>query len=150
MKPLNCILIALSCVAFSAPALAATASEHSTRSSIAEFSRYRSLDLARFERAFEISLKHEVPGVVESSLRDVVLIKIAQPGASCERIMRQVERLSLEGLTPAIRYKASLARQVLLNPGMFVVPDYDRFTTDGDVFTYISRQLEVAHLVHDG
>lgn len=150
MKPRNCFLVALSCLAFSAPVLASTASENSTPSAIAEFSRYRSLNLARFERAFEISLKHEVPGVVESSLRDVVLIKLAQPGAPCERITRQVELLALEGPTPAIRYKASLARQVLLNPGMFVVPDYDRFTTDRDVFTYISRQLEVAHLVHDG
>ncbi len=150
MKSHNWFLVALSCLAFSAPAPASTASEHSTPSAIAELSRYRSLDLTRFERAFEISLKHEVPGVVESSLRVVVLIKLAQPGAPCERITRQVERLALDGPTPAIRYKASLARQVFLNPGMFIVPEYDRFTTDADVFTHISRQLEVAHLVHDG
>lgn len=152
MKPVACIVVTLGCLAASAPLQEGYGASTPSidRSTVAEFSAYRSLDLKRFEKPYVVCLRHAVPGVVESALRDVVLIRLAQPGAPCERIQEEVHRLAADGATPVIRYKAALASLVLENPAMFAVDSYLAFTTDADVFRHISKHLECAHLTADG
>ncbi len=112
------------------------------RSPIGRLQSYQDCDLQKLESALVYSLGHDVPGVVEGSLREVAKIKLAQPSCSSDRIAGKVEDLVQHGATPAIRYKAYLTSIVLASPGVFEAEGVAEYQSDEQFFTALSRKLE--------
>ena len=81
-------------------------------------------------------------GIVECALRDAMLLKIAQPGVEVPDIKEEIDRLAVEGASPVVRYKASLAKQVYENPEWFTWLVREDFITAEEAFTAVARQLE--------
>ncbi len=112
------------------------------RSPIGRLESYQDCDLQKLESTLAYSLGHDVPGVVESSLREVAKIKLAQPSCASDRIAEKVEDLVQRGATPAIRYKAYLTFMVLASPGVFEAEGVAEYQSDEEFFTALSRRLE--------
>ena len=108
----------------------------------ARMESYRQFKIPRFERAYVESLRFPVPAVVECTLRDVALLKLAQPEMQNDAIYEQVCELARNGKTPAVQYKASLVRIVYENPQMFVEEGKAEYVNDEQVFTAISDRLQ--------
>jgi hypothetical protein len=104
----------------------------------ARWQSYQQVDAARYERAFLNSLDHEVDGVVECAIREVTLIKMAQPHWASARMVKALHRLAIGDRDVAIRIKASLAEAVFSEGLVFVDEGY---RTDGDVYSAIVRTL---------
>ena len=107
---------------------------------------YRQFDIDRWERGYVLCLESPVNGVVESALRQVTLMKLAQPDAACSAITKKVDYLVLWGNTPAIRYKATLARHVFENPRLFSHEAMQEYRIDEEVFSAIARRLALSYL----
>lgn len=114
--------------------------------SCAKMEVYRQFNLPRYERNYLASLHFPVDAVVESTLREIALLKLAQPGLENPKIYQRVQELADCGNSPAIRYKASLVRCVFDNPDLFIAEGWREYTNDQDVFTAISRRLETSVL----
>jgi hypothetical protein len=139
MKTVAAVLVAVSLTAV--PVLADEVVQ-----SCAKMEIYRQFNLPRFERNYLESLRFPVDAVVESTLREIALIKLAQPGLENPKIYQRVQELADGGNSPAIRYKASLVRCVFDNPDLFVAEGWREYRNDQDVFTAISRRLEMSVL----
>jgi len=110
---------------------------------------YRSCELDHVEVAYLHSLQHSNYGVVESAIGNVARFQIARPECYSEEIQQQLRTLAVEGATPAIRYKASLASLLCDRPDLFAdLRDID-FRTSEELFMTIARRLEkeTLHLV---
>jgi hypothetical protein len=108
----------------------------------AKMEAYRQFNIPRFERAQLESLRFRVPAVVECALREVALLKLAQPTTSSSAIYDQVCDLAENGTTPAIQYKASLVRMLYDHPDMFVSEGMREYVNDEEVFTALSDRLQ--------
>jgi hypothetical protein len=135
MKTIAAVLVAVSLTAV--PLLADEVVQ-----SCAKMEIYRQFNLPRFERHYLESLRFPVDAVVECTLREIALIKLAQPGLENPKIYQRVQELADGGNSPVIRYKASLVRIVFDNPDLFVAEGWREYRNDQDVFTAISRRLE--------
>jgi len=115
----------------------------------ASIALYRSCELDRVEAAYLRSLQHSNHGVVESAIGNVARFQIAQPDCYSEEIQEQLRTLAVEGPTPAIRYKASLASLLCDRPDLFVDYQDIDFRTSEELFMTIARRLEeeTLHLV---
>jgi hypothetical protein len=107
---------------------------------------YREFSFHRFERGFEESLDYPVPVVAEGALREVALIKLAQPHLESERIYTKICELANGATTPAVRYKASLVRFVFDFPELFVAEGMREYRNDEDLFTAIAGRLRQSAL----
>ncbi len=103
---------------------------------------YRQFNLPRYERNFLGSLHFPLDAVVESALREVALIKLAQPDVQSPAIYDRVSELAGTGNTPAVRYKASLVKLVFENPELFVAEGKAEYRNDEEVFTAIAQRLQ--------
>ena len=103
---------------------------------------YQAYDLDRVESAYLHSLRHSNNGVVESAIANVARQKIAQPAYCSEGIQNELRYLAVEGPTPAIRFKASLASLLCDRPELFVDFRDSDFRTSQDLFTTIAHRLE--------
>lgn len=108
---------------------------------------YQSCDLSRVEEAYLRSLGHDNYGVVESAIGNVARLKIAQPETYSESVQDKLRDLAVEGPTPAIRYKASLASLLCDRPELFVVYKDRDFRTSEELFRAIAHRLEEATLL---
>ena len=102
---------------------------------------YRQFNLPRYERNYLGSLTFPMDAVVESALREVLLIKLSQPGVQSSSIYNRVAELASSGHTPAVRYKASLVKLVFENPELFVAEGKAEYRNDEEVFTAIAQRL---------
>jgi hypothetical protein len=109
----------------------------------ASMSSYRSADMQKLERNFLGSLNHPNDGVVESAIREVARLKLVQPLCCSEAIVERLHELTIEGRTPAIRYKAALASILFENPEMFGVEGTVEFANEEELFTAIAHRLNV-------
>jgi hypothetical protein len=107
---------------------------------------YKDLNAQRYEPACVIALQHPIEGVVECALRDAMLMKIAQSDLDVPGIEAEIDRLTVEGASPTIRYKAVLAQQVYRNPKLFVSLTSADFFTAEEAFAGVARTLEEAYL----
>lgn len=124
-----------------------TASKDTVLRTCAPMASYRALNIARYQRVFVISLRHENEGVAESALRNAMLLRLARPEADLSDIKDEIDRMAVEGATPVIRYKAALTRQVYENPGLFIALSRTDFTTADEAFAAVSQRLEQSYLV---
>jgi hypothetical protein len=124
-----------------------TALKDTTLRTCAPMASYRALNIARYQPACVISLTHRNEGVVESALRDAMLLKLARPDLDLPAIKEEIDNLAIEGATPVIRFKAALAKQVYENPGMFALVARAEYITADDAFAAVADQLERSLLV---
>lgn len=113
----------------------------------ASLKTYREFSFHRFQRGFEESLKFPVPMVVEGALREVALIKLAQPDLECTKVYEKVCELAGTATTPAVRYKASLVRMIFDFPEMFTPEGMREYLNDEDLFTALQDRLHSSALV---
>jgi hypothetical protein len=107
---------------------------------------YRMMQVAKYQPACVISLRHPIEGVVECALRDAMMLKIARPDVEVPNIRKEIDRLTTDGATQTIRYKAWLAKLVYENPDMFVAEANADFFTAEEAFAAVARRLEVSLL----
>lgn len=112
----------------------------------APMASYRAFLLRGCEKYYVHSLRHPITGVVESALREFVLLRMTHPDESCAEIREALEELSSRSDAPAVRFKATLARMVDDNPRMFRAEAEREYFTDDEVFTAIARRLEMEYL----
>jgi hypothetical protein len=113
----------------------------------ASYKTYKEFSFHRFHRGYEESLDFPVPVVVESTLREVALIKLAQPDLECTKVYEKVCELASIATTPAVRYKASLVRMIFDFPEMFVGERGREYRNDEEVFTALQDRLHSSALV---
>ena len=82
---------------------------------------------------YELCLKHENDGVVESSLVNVIKFKYRRPDADYDCIMKQLKQLSQNHENKRISQKAELVLQILQNSEL-VMAIGDNFYADIDQF----------------
>ena len=79
------------------------------------FANQKTVDTKKVNRNIENGLTHQNPGVVESSIRVAVLMKIAYPDADYDEIIDELEDLIMDGANKNIRLKALIAADYLNN-----------------------------------
>ena len=107
---------------------------------------YRTMNVGKYRPACVISLRHPIEGVVECALRDAMMLKLAKPDVNVADISHEIQRLTTEGATPTIRYKAWLASAVYENPAMFADVIKTDFFTAEEAFAAVARRLELTLL----
>lgn len=79
----------------------------------------KTLNFPRVEANYLLNLHSDVPGVVESALGHVTLMRIAYPRQDLQLLQEKLYDLASQGATRSIRYKAFIAMQVFANPVSF-------------------------------
>jgi hypothetical protein len=77
------------------------------------------LNFKRVEMNYLVNLNSAIPGVVESALGHVTLMRIAYPDQDFRKIQEKLYDLASQGATRSIRHKAFTAMQVFANPTAF-------------------------------
>ena len=113
----------------------------------ASLKTYREFPFHRFETGYVESLSFPVPAVVESALREVAAIKLAQPWLTSDVVYAKICALANEAETPAVRYKALLVRMVFDFPEMFVEEREREYRNDEEIFTALQDRLRRSALV---
>lgn len=103
---------------------------------------YRAMNVAKYQPACVISLRHPIDGVVECALRDAMMLKLARPDVEVPDIRNEIRRLTTEGASPAIRYRAWLTTLVYENPRMFAAEANGDYYTAEEAFAAVARRLE--------
>ena len=106
--------------------------------------RYLQVDLRFVETVYLQSLSYLVEGVVENALREVARIKLARVAWESAALREKLDGLSREGITPAIRYKASLVKSLFETPALFAVESGTDFRTPGQLYHALARRLEAS------
>lgn len=103
-----------------------------------------------YQRALEVfqsSLDNDIPGIVEGSIYNVILLKNYYPNADYSNVIDKLNKISEEYPVPSIRYKAHLASMYLtMSSGIEIHPK--RNVLDHEyLFKQIADQLESKLLV---
>jgi len=142
MKKAGIVVVAM-LLSTAFPAVAGDNGNGGNRESIfADLESYRRVNLQQIERNYLGSLEYPMDAIVESALREITRLKLAQPCCSSEAIKEKLEDLSVHGNTPAIRFKAALASIVFDHPEMFVEEGQLEYTTGEEMFSSIAHRLE--------
>lgn len=75
----------------------------------------KAVDTEKINKNLIMGLTHNNTGVVESTIRVVILMKIEYPEAEYDDIIDQLEELIMEGATKNIRIKSLIASDYLNN-----------------------------------
>jgi len=79
-------------------------------------------NMERIQKAYccyENSLNHPINGVVESAIINIMKMKLVCPDLDYRDLTKRLEKLSFEGNTKSIRYKAYIATNFLKHPERF-------------------------------
>ncbi len=88
------------------------------------------------------ALFHENPGVVESAMKCLVRLKMDNPKINCERELKQIDYLAVNGMTPSIRYRAFLTGMYMRHSDMIPKQDkYQQMRNDDEFFISLSTDL---------
>jgi hypothetical protein len=88
-------------------------------------------------------------GVVESSIAHIAFMVMIFPDIDRAATLEILERLSLNGSTPEIRYKAYLANLVAGNPRTFSVVLDSNYVDTNQFFLAISQRAQASLLARD-
>lgn len=98
-------------------------------------------------KIFPESLQSNCPGIVESTIYNVVLLKDYFPNADYSRLLDKLNNLAQENVDPSIRYKAQLASFYLsFGNDIKIVRDNSSYEHDY-IFKQIADQLSSKLLV---
>jgi hypothetical protein len=109
-----------------AAALAAALSVTATVSAQPDETRYARYDFQKLMKSFDSSLRSDVPGIVESTIYNLVEYKSFFPEREYARLVRSLDDVARTTSDSTIAYKASLA-------GMYL--SYGSRIDDTSVFT---------------
>jgi len=109
--------------------------------------RYESYDFDRLMKSFDASLKSDIPGIVESTIYNLVEYKSFFPNRQYGRLVESLDRVASGSADSTIAYKARLAAFYLsygapLGDARVFTP-YDH---EG-AFKLVSQQLERKFLI---
>jgi len=143
MKTRMSVLAALALAALFAASGRAQGKEADEEWLYASQERYVRADLQRLERAYLSAFECPLEGVAESALREVARIKITHLAWESADLMQKLEEISREGVTPAIRYKASLVKALFETPALFALEEGKDFRTPSQLYLAVARRLEI-------
>ena len=128
-----------------APGAVHTQSSEGTEAEPVVFAKvdsYKKFCLGAHEKQYLWSLNSDLELIVEGTLREIARIKLAQPACVSPSIEAKLSDLAIHGMTPGIRYKASLTIMLFRYPGFFTDEADAEFRTSDEMFTAISRKIE--------
>lgn len=108
----------------------------------APHSRYVEADLQRLEKAYVYALSFSVEGVMESALREVARVKVAHLEWEADKLVERLDEISRGGMSPGIRYKASLVKAMFETPAIFTAEAGKDFRTPSELYRTVARRLE--------
>ena len=85
----------------------------SARAQSDETARYLRYDFNKLMNTFDESLRSDIPGIVESTIYNLVQYKSYFPDRDYSRFSRTLNDIARRGTDPTIAYKASLAGMYL-------------------------------------
>ncbi len=103
--------------------------------------RYASYEPATLDRNYASCLASGIDGVVESALAHVIKVKLAWPEQGFPKVEGAVRKLSVNGRTMAIRYRAQLSSMVLDNIRVFTITSCKDCQTPEDLFEAVAARL---------
>jgi hypothetical protein len=106
-------------------------------------------DLEKALQIFPASLKSDVPGIVESTIYNVVVYKKYFPEKDYAKIVNVLNSVARENEDPAIRYKAYLAEMYLNSNAKVDIKPESPAQDHEYIFIQIADQLEKNLLVAD-
>ncbi len=95
-----------------------------------------SLNEKKLERAIEAyqrGLNHSMSAIVESSMFNLLVLKIDYPETDFTTVLKKLDNLSIYGKTSAIRYKAHVTNAFIKDPTLFLDVDVIEFNKYMDV-----------------
>jgi hypothetical protein len=104
--------------------------------------RYLQANLPVLEKAYVYCLESPIEGVVECAVREVARIKLAHLTWESDALKKRLEDIALNGMTPPIRYKASLVRAMFDAPALFAAESSVDFRTPTQLYLAVARRLE--------
>lgn len=111
------------------------------------FSVKKKANLEKAIQVFPASLKSDIPGIVESTIYNIVVYKNYFPEKNYDKIANILSSVAHENYDPAIRYKAYLA-EMYLNSSANVSLKPESPAQDHEyIFIQIADQLEKNLLV---
>jgi hypothetical protein len=90
----------------------------------------------RLEKALEAyqrGLNHSIPAIVESSMFNLLVLKIDYPDTDFTSVLKKLDDLSVYGRTSVVRYKAHVTSEFIKNPTLFLDVDPMEFNQYMDV-----------------
>jgi hypothetical protein len=106
-------------------------------------------DIEKAFKFFPSSLKSEIPGIVESTIYNVVVYKKYFPEKNYDKIVNALNVVARENSDPAIRYKAYLAATYLNSASKVDIKPESPAEEHEYIFIQIADQLEKNLLVAD-
>lgn len=98
-------------------------------------------------KVFPVSLKSEIPGIVESTIYNIVVLKSYFPDANYNKVIYELNKIANDNVNPSIRYKAHLASMYLtFGKNIKINPDASGYNHQ-KVFRQLSEQLDKRLLV---
>ncbi len=98
-------------------------------------------DMERLDKAYAWTLTEENNGTTEMALAIVSMIKLDLPSGDFARIKSHIDDLTLGGATPVIRYKASLASAVFMDPEMFREESQRTYQDEDAFFSALAQRM---------
>jgi hypothetical protein len=89
--------------------------------------------LERAIEAYQRGLNHSMPAIVESSMFNLLVLKIDYPSTEFTTVLKKLNELSLYGKTSAIRYKAHVTTAFINDPTLFLEVEVTDFMKYLDV-----------------
>jgi len=106
-------------------------------------------DIEKAMQIFPASLNSNIPGIVESTIYNIVLYKKYFPEKNYDRIVNVLNSVARENEDPAIRYKAYLAEMYLNTSAKVEIKPESPAQDHEYIFIQIADQLEKNLLVAD-
>jgi len=100
---------------------------------------YQALALKNFEYSLHLE---EYPGIVESTIYNVVIFKNRFPQLDYAQLASLLQRVAEDNQDASISYKAQLAYMYLSNSSMIDLTPESASSNHGYIFKQISEQLE--------
>lgn len=101
----------------------------------------------RVLKVFSTSLEHEIPGIVESTIYNVVSYKKYYPNLDYSKINYLLSEIARENESAIIRYKAQLASMYLSEASTIEISPVPGSETQEYLFKQIAQELEKKLLV---
>jgi hypothetical protein len=99
------------------------------------------LNFQKVEVNYLANLNSDIPGVVESALGHVTLMRIAYPKQDLRKIQVKLYDLASRGATRSIRHKAFTAMQVFADPSAFTTAIVSGQTCGDGLLEKLADQL---------
>ncbi|TNE73338.1 hypothetical protein EP331_04690 [bacterium] len=83
--------------------------------------------------AFMRGLNHPMPAIVESSMFNLLVLRIDYPELDFTTALEKLDDLSVNGANSVVRYKAYITTEFMKDPGLFLEVDPEDFNLYMDV-----------------